>query len=242
MNIWRMVLTELHLWRHYPSFRIRWLLWYRYNSLGLKKFRLGGVEYPYFLHPYNLTWSNERAVEISVIYPLMKSSDPASTLEIGNVMSHYFDSDHMVVDKNENCSYRPVINEDLVEFNPQRKFKLIVSISTIEHVGWDDCPRDESKIIEAIKKIRALIEPGGKAVITAPIGYNSFLDSRMLEVVGQGATLSCLKRISEDNQWIETDLYDALRCSYNSPYKYANAVVFIYLSGYPGFTDQRVDI
>jgi hypothetical protein len=209
-------------------------MWYRYIPLGIKKFKLGNVEYSYFLHPYNITWSNERAVEIPVIRPLLKSSDPGSTLEIGNVMSHYFDSDHLVVDKHENCSYRPVVNADLVEFNPQRQFKLIVSISTIEHVGWDDTPRDESKVIAAFKKIRTLLAPGGKAVVTVPVGYNSFLDQRMLEVVGEGATLRCLKRISEDNQWVETDLDDALQCTYDTPYKYANAIIFIYLSGDSG--------
>ena len=228
---------ECYLWRRYRYDRLRWLIRERHNSLGRKTFRLGDVEYSYCVHPYNHTWANERAVEIPVVRRLLKASDPSSTLEVGNVSSHYFESGHTVVDKYERCLYRPVINEDVIEFNPQRRFTLIVSISTIEHVGWDEKPRDETKVMIAFQKLRSLLAPGGKAIVTIPVGYNPFLDQRMREIADDNATLHCLKRVSEDNQWVETDLEDALLCKYHEPFMCANALLFIHLSGdsvFPG--------
>jgi len=232
MNIWRTVLREYQLLRHhYLASRLRWLIWERKNPLCRNLFRLGDGEYSYFIHPYNVTWANERAVEIPVMIHLLEVSEPSSVLEIGNVMSHYFDSNHIVVDKHETCAYRHIINADIMGFDPQCKFSLIVSVSTIEHVGWDDLPRDETKVMFAFKKIRSLLEPCGKAVFTIPVGYNTFLDQQMRDDAIDGATYLCLKRVSVDNQWIETDLADALQCKYGSTFKYANAVVFLYLAG-----------
>ncbi len=230
MNIWR-VLSECRCWVRHPAKRLRWLTWDRHNSLGRKTFRLGDVDYSYFLHPYNRTWTNERAVEVPVIQQFLKLSDPLSTLEVGNVLSHYFDSRHTILDKNEKCRHRPVINSDLIQFNPQRQFAWIVAISTIEHVGWDERPRDEAKVMSAFPKLRSLLAPGGKAVVTIPVGYNHFLDQRMREVADDGAAFRCLKRVSEDNQWAEIDLEDALHCKYGTPFMYANALVFVYLKG-----------
>ena len=241
MSIWRKALSECYLWHQYPTDRLRWLIRERHNSLGRKTFRLGNVEYAYFLHPYNHTWDNERAVEVPVVRQLLESSDPPSTLEVGNVLSHYFDPGHTVIDKNEKCRYRPLINNDLIEFNPQQQFTLIVSISTIEHVGWDERPRDEAKVMIAFQKLRSLLAPGGKAVVTIPVGYNHFLDQRMRELADDGATFQCLKRVSEDNQWFETDLEDALRCEYGTPFMNANAIVFIYLNGDSASPSEQTD-
>ena len=44
----------------------RWLLKYRDCDLGRQNFTFRGREFPYFVHPYNQTWANERAVEIPV--------------------------------------------------------------------------------------------------------------------------------------------------------------------------------
>ena len=231
MSVLRKPLTELQLWRHSRWSRLRWLIRERHNALGRKTFQFGGVEYAYFVHPYNRTWINERAVEIPVLRQYFNACDPSSTLEVGNVSSHYFNSGHTVVDKHERCLYRTVIKEDVVEFNPQRRFTLIVAISTIEHVGWDEKPRDEAKVMNAFQKIKSLLVPGGRAVVTIPVGYNHYLDQRIPDITGDGATIQCLKRVTEDNQWVETGLDDALQHKYGEPFACANALVFIYLSG-----------
>jgi hypothetical protein len=57
-------------------------------------------------------------------------------LEIGNVLSHYFPVNHDIVDKYEKAD--GVINQDVVHFYSPKKYDLIVSVSTLEHVGWDE--------------------------------------------------------------------------------------------------------
>ena len=237
MNIWHIALRERALWRQYPKDRLRWLIREHRNALRARTFRLGDVEYPYFLHPYNHTWANERAVELPVALSFLSSATPSMTLEIGNVLSHYIDFEHTVLDKCERCWYRPILNEDLLEFTPKQRFDFIVSISTIEHIGWDSSrygdarPRDEAAVMRALQKLQSLLTPGGKCLVTVPVGYNHYLDRHMPELISDGIRSQSLKRISDDNQWVEVDLRQALTSKYGEPYKNANAVVFLHLSG-----------
>ncbi len=45
--------------------------------------------------------------------------------------------------------------KDIVEFVPQDKYDLIISISTLEHVGWDEQPQKPGKLLQAIDHLRA---------------------------------------------------------------------------------------
>jgi hypothetical protein len=227
MSIWRKLLREYSLWREYPPDRLRWMFSERRNALRTKTFFLGGTGYPYFLHAYNHTWANERAVEVPVVRAFLGSANPASVLEVGNVLSHYFDLGHTVLDKRERCLYRPVINADLLAFDPPRRFDPIVSISTLEHVGWDEVPRSEAAVEVGFQKLRALLSPGGRALVTVPVGYNRHLDGLLPALTRDGGTLQCLKRISGDNRWAEVDIVEALKCKYGEPFGGANSVVFV---------------
>lgn len=104
-----------------------------------KTFQFDGREYEYLYHPYNKTWENERGVEIPIFRELLLNHKGKRVLEVGNVLSHYFPIHHEVVKQYEVGS--SVINEDIVEFVPQDKYDLILSISTLEHVGWDEHPQ-----------------------------------------------------------------------------------------------------
>ena len=123
---------------------------------------------------YHATYTNERAVEIPVAMGLVDKYRGRRILEVGNVLSHYFSFPHVIVDKYE---VGPgVTNEDIDEFATSQKFDLIISISTLEHVGWDETPRDRTKIIKALKNIRNLVNPGGLVMVTLPVGQNPLLD------------------------------------------------------------------
>jgi len=66
----------------------------------------------------------------------------------------------------------------------------IVSISTIEHVGWDETPRDPKKIPLALENLATkCLAPGGEIVVTLPIGYNTYLDKLMMELEKKGIEL-----------------------------------------------------
>ena len=59
----------------------------------------------------------------------------------------------------------------------------IVSISTIEHVGWDETPRDPKKIPLALENLTTrCLAPDGEIVVTLPLGYNTYLDKLLKEL------------------------------------------------------------
>ena len=145
-------------------------------------------------------------------------------LEVGNVLSHYFSVNHDILDKYEKAY--GVINQDVINFQPAKKYDLIVSISTLEHVGWDESPREPMKILQAIENLKNLLAPGGKMVITLPLGYNSEMDSLLKENKIQFTRMYYLKRSSRGNKWTETNWQDVVNnAKYNYSFYYANALV-----------------
>ena len=89
---------------------------------SIKPLEFKGEEYKYFYHHHNTNSNNERAVEIPIVCKLMNEYKYFELLEIGNVLSHYFNLDHDVVDKYEKAE--GVINEDVVDFHPSKKYDL----------------------------------------------------------------------------------------------------------------------
>ena len=164
-------------------------------------FTFRGQSYRYFWHRYNSTWGNERAIEIPIALSFMAGVSPDKVLEIGNVLSHYGPVSHEVVDKYEQTA--GVRNQDVCDFRSDKKYDLILSISTLEHVGWDEEPRDEAKVLRAFENLQSLLAPGGRLVVTIPLGYNTHLD-RMIED-GRIAftTHNYLKRNPRRNEWRE---------------------------------------
>lgn len=169
-----------------------------------KTFRFDGREYEYLYHPYNRTWKNERGVEIPIFRELLLQHQGKRVLEVGNVLSHYFPIQHDIVDKYEVSP--GVINKDIVEYVPPQKYDLIVSISTLEHVGWDEQPQEPAKLLQAIEHLRsACLAPNGILVASLPIGYNRYFDNLLNEGKSPFTTQHFLKRISKQNYWVESD-------------------------------------
>src|SRR5215204_6122781 len=116
---------------------------YRRFKRRSRTFRFRGESYEYLLHRYQVAGLTERTVEIPIAAQLVRKSGGGSVLEIGNVLSHYVDVAHDVVDKYEVAP--GVENADVVDLRPGKHYDLIVSISTLEHVGWNEAPRDQLK-------------------------------------------------------------------------------------------------
>lgn len=186
-------------------------------------FTFQGREYHYFYHEYNTTWGNERAIEIPIVYQIVKEYGSNSVLEVGNVLSHYFGIAHEVLDKYEQGE--GVINQDVVDFHTPKKYDLIVSISTLEHIGWDEKPRAPEKVLSAFENLRALLDTQGKMVATLPIGYNPRLDKYIWEREISFSEQYYLKRISRDNKWREVSRGDVQNAKYGNPFPAANGVV-----------------
>ena len=192
------------------------------------EFEFGGRRHRYFWHPYNFTWRNERAVEVPIVWSEVERSPADRVLEVGNVLGHYFDARHDVVDKFERAP--GVVNADLLEYAPERDYDLVVTISTLEHVGWDDDPRDPPRVGRAFEHLRTLLAPGGRALVTVPIGQNPYLDDLVATADPRLGELRFLSRTGP-RTWAESDAATALKQRYGDPHPGANAVVVASLRG-----------
>jgi hypothetical protein len=201
--------------------KLQYNLYYKFFN---ESFYFCNNEYHYFIHPYNTTWTNERAVEVPIILEYLKSEmlQSKNVLEIGNVLSHYVVTNHDILDKYEVRS--DVINQDIVDFNPKIKYDLILSISTLEHVGFDEMPRDPNKIIYALNKIQNLLSEGGEAIITLPLGYNEKMDKMITENKIQFDEKYILKRIAF-LKWIEIEWDEINEIKYDKPFPNANGLI-----------------
>jgi hypothetical protein len=132
-------------------------------------------EFRYFIHWYNHTWSNSRKVEIPIFLDVYYQNLGKDILEVGNVLSHYIPITHDVLDKYE--KEQGVINEDIIDFNPDLKYDIVISCSTLEHVGYDEEKKDPDGFLKAVNNIRKnVLRAGGVLYLSVPIGYNPGLD------------------------------------------------------------------
>jgi len=202
----------------------RWVVRYLLGLVGLRgrgSFTWAGRSHRLFRHPYHYTWMNERAVEVPIFRALLAGHDPVRVLEVGNVLSHYGPVSHTIVDRYEHAA--GVVNQDVTEFRPRGELDLIVSISTLEHVGWDEDPRDPDKAARAIEHLRSLLAPGGRLAFSVPAGYNPGLDRRLAAGEIDLSELGALRR--EGGGWREVDPRAALAGAYDELLYEAEAVL-----------------
>lgn len=193
-----------------------------------RTFKFQGRHYGYFCHRYNNTWRNERAVEVPIIWQMVEGNGEGRVLEVGNVLSHYFAVSHDVLDKYE--ANKGVINQDVADFEASKKYDLIVSISTLEHVGWDEFPQSPRKVLRAIDNLRSILTPGGRIVVTIPLGYNPVLDGLLSNGEAPFTRQFFMKRVSRDNQWKEADWAEVVDSKYNF-YISSNALLIGVIEG-----------
>ena len=187
-----------------------------------RSFTFGGRAYHYFHHRINMTWLNERTVEMPIFLALLEEAGTRRVLEVGNVTQQYRPHDHDVVDKYEQSP--GVLNVDVVDYAPGEPYDLIISISTIEHVGWDEEVKDPEKIGVALRHLAALLRPGGRLVVSLPVGYNPEMDTRIAAQSLPFTEWAYLERTGKWT-WREATLDDVKDKAYNKPYEAANGMV-----------------
>ncbi|MEM6797311.1 MAG: hypothetical protein AAF725_25290 [Acidobacteriota bacterium] len=230
-RLWRLPFLAAH--------RAAWFLWRR--AAGPRRFTLGGEAFRYLVHPFIL--DNERAVEIPLALAAYRESErrlaEPRVLEVGNVLRAYCDLGQTVVDRYE---VEPgVINLDLLDFHlgetrdpggsrdaEAEGFDLALSISTVEHIGHDERPREPEKALRALWHLKRLVAPGGLLLVTFPAGYHPGLD-RALEEGRLEAEFDvrCLQRVDRLNRWRECTPEETLARSYGSPFSCANGLVVL---------------
>jgi SAM-dependent methyltransferase len=194
--------------------------------LRRRTFDFNGCRLELFAHRYNQAWATERAVEIPIAKWYLDQYKGREVLEVGNVVSHYEawrPNGHIVVDKFEKGP--GVVNVDVLDFHPATRFDLILSISTFEHIGFDEECNEPSgrKIVKAMEACLSLLNPGGKLVITVPLGYNPDLDGMIRH--GLGASRESYLCRKGFRSWCVCDRESALGRAYGKPFPYGNAIL-----------------
>lgn len=201
--------------------KIKLFLKYKFSLPGA--FEFNNEKYIYYWNMYNATINNERAVEVPIVNRFIGNDlHDKHILEIGNVLPHYciLPKNYDIVDKYEKAEF--VKNIDILDYFPEKSYDVIVSISTLEHVGKDENPVDMKKAGNAIKHIKTLLKKGGQFICTIPVGYNTELDKEFKKYFDN---VYFMKKISKDNIWEQCSKEDALKAKYDIPYPAANAIM-----------------
>jgi hypothetical protein len=199
------------------------LAWYYRKFRSSEEFKFHGNTYRYLFHPYVTTWRNERAFVIPIIWDIVKKSreQEKRILEVGNVLSYYFKVDHDILDKYDTMD--GVINEDVVDFNPLKRYDLIISIFTLSSVGgYKD--KDLNKVLRAINNLDRLLAPGGQIVTVLELGYNPETDKLLKSGELRFDKHYYLKQIS-GYRWKEVDGLDFNEVKYDKSIPSPNRVV-----------------
>lgn len=170
-------------------------------------FTYHGEEIPPFYHMYNMTWLNERMVEVAIAQRWLQGRDSRAGLEVGNVLGHYSACGHQVIDLYEERSWyqdgQLVYNVSVFEAHEHVDPKpWVLSISTVEHTGSP---------VAAIDCLRGLVAPGGSLLVTFPTGVDPDLDalveSWVLEPARLASERACTvaREHNDHGGWVETE-------------------------------------
>jgi hypothetical protein len=190
-----------------------------------QQFVLRGKKLKYITSQYNQSTYNERSVEVAVGLDAVKNHQ--NILEIGAVLPHYRKPTWDVVDKFE--LGKGIQNVDIIDFKPKQKYDYIISLSTFEHIGYDDTVKDQKKAYEAVEHVKKhCLKKGGTFLMSLPIGYNPHIHPYLKKNLFNMDRIVYLKRVNWHNEWQEVANLDIDEVRYSSPYNNANALAFCY--------------
>src|SRR3990167_3580677 len=172
-------------------------------------FILQGKRYEYLDHTYNCTRQNERTVEVPP--GLFLCQVKRNVLEIGCVLPHYLPDwpthGHEVIDLHED--FPGVINADVLTYEPSRQYDLIISISTLEHLGT------VCRFQQALDRMQSWLFLNGLLFVTIPHGaaqYRQDCTPGLDPYVRMGHTGCQVLRLDKidpaNHLWRETPLYE----------------------------------
>jgi len=204
-------------------------LQFAYHRVHKTEFSLGGERYRYYCGKID-AMDSERIVELAVALRFLDARRGLSLLEVGNVISTYLPAiPHTIVDKYERGG--GILNVDIVDFLPPFRFATIISISTLEHVGFDEPIREPGKAARALDNLEHLLEDNGKMLVTVPLGYNPEIDSLVKRADEKGWRVLFMRRVDSIlDLWKETSLDEALTKPYGSEFRFANSLAFLFVT------------
>lgn len=169
--------------------------------------KIGSVDFNLFLaEGYNNPHTNERMIEVPLARWFIEKHNHA-IVEIGAVTPYYGEVKHEVIDPND--PWPGCIKKGVSDFSYENK--NVLSISTVEHVGFTDfCPSplcqsyDKEKDSKEAREAVDLIRKAQSYLITWPAGYHEGLD----EYVAKSEDTIMLKRVDSQSWCMAADLTD----------------------------------
>lgn len=132
----------------------------------------------------------ERCVEVpearAFVLDCERRYGQAVGLEVGNVLRHYGPIRHAVVDRYEQAP--GTFNLDVLAL--EGGWHWIVSVSTLEHVRWDEEPREPDGTFRAIEHLLGLLMDDGRMLVTLPLGWRPEMDARLEGVAERHWTMT----------------------------------------------------
>ncbi len=175
---------------------------------GRTTFRCGDGLYRY------PSWSvhGERRVEVPVALRFLETHRRSGdrVLEVGNVLRDDAPDPRVVLDKYE--AGAGIVNLDVVEYAPADPFDVVLAISTLEHVGFDEDQQDLGKFQRAVEHLYgSCLRPGGWMFISVPLGYHPEVDRILLGGhLGWGGA-AVMMHVSALGEWREVPLAEVAR-------------------------------
>lgn len=195
-------------------------------------FNLRGLTLEYANYKYNHTRNNERAVEVALGLHLLASAK--RTLEVGAVLPHYLPTwpvkVHDVVDLTER--YPGVINANVLDYVPEGNYDLVLSISTLEHIGHI------KRIRVAVDRMKNWLADSGLLFITLPCGYRPDIDILVHSGKLGMEVLRMDKVDQKDNLWVEWSSKDKPRPYSRSTKARALYLLFYKTGGLSGYFES----
>lgn len=166
-------------------------------------------QYQYAVFRDGDVYANEKTIELPIFKQAVESG--GNVLEIGNVLKRYYpDLKHIVLDKNSKG--KGIINKDVFEFQPKKKYDLVIAVSSV---------LDPELLLPTIESMKLL---GERVFISVPLGYDPDLDTEIRKIMS--GRLIIMKRISRENRWIESRCFGS-KMRYGYPYEYGNWMLFM---------------
>lgn len=206
-------------------------------KLTKKKLVFNREHIDYIFHSHNNMGLTERTVELGLAKNYLKKYKPRFLLEIGNVTNYYYSNfigliqNKTVVDLGETDFM--VIKKDIAQYQTEKKFDFILSISTFEHMdeeGFKPANFNYSNNTVAAQNIiycyENLLENGGCMLLTAALGWTPEWDRTFKSDILNKHPFNkiqkyLLRRINEQ-EWVQINKIDIDETPYGIPYDNGN--------------------
>lgn len=191
--------------------------WREFESGAVPRFRLGGAEFPFFLHHDNCGANpangTERAVELALADRWLSAAPADRVVEVGAVTPYYWPGRvRRVADP---ADRHPAVTDPVPVERLDLTGRAVLSLSTFEHIGSGEygLAPDPAALRAAVDQLCRQAE---SFLVTVPTGYAPGADAVFLAPPPPGVSAHYLVREPLPPYWREVGGPDQARRGYGA--------------------------